>query len=317
LFAYDICVQRIAPLQPAPALEIRDLRVALALASAGSTARAASVLHLTQPAVSRALLSLEERLGAKVFDRTARGLRPTAAGARLLQDAPRVLTELSELERRVRGEPEVQHLRVVCECYTAYHWLPSALASLREGAPGLSVELSLEHTSDPAGALADGKVDVALLTTAVTRGKVDQRPLFSDEIIFVMSRTHALAAKKSLTPADLERSTLLTSSRAAPGEALWFSKQVFGKARPKLKFELLPLTEAMIDMARAGHGVAILSEWVANPHLKTGDLVVKRVSSGPLRRPWRLAWQKPHREAALRLGAALAATAPHPSISLF
>jgi LysR family transcriptional regulator for metE and metH len=225
--------------------------------------------------------------------------------------------ELSELERRVRGEPEVQHLRVVCECYTAYHWLPSALASLRESVPGLSVELCLEQAGDPAGALAEGKVDVALLTTAVTRGRVDQRALFSDEIIFVMSRSHPLAAKKSLSPDDLEQSTLLTSSRTAPGESQWFLKQVFGKARPKLRFDFLPLTEAMIDMARAGHGVAVLSEWVANPHLKTGDLVVKRLSSGPLRRPWRLAWQKPHREAALRLGAALAATAPHPSVSLF
>jgi LysR family transcriptional regulator for metE and metH len=310
-------MERIPPLHSSPTLEVRDLRLALALAAAGSTVRAASVLHLTQPAVSRALLSLEERLGVRVFERNARGLTPTPAGARLLEDAPRVLIELCELERRARGEPEVQHLRIVCECYTAYHWLPSALASLRKSAPGLSVELSIEHTADPVGALADGKVDVALLTAGVPRGRTDQRPLFSDEIIFVMARSHPLASKKSLTPNDLQTNTLLTSTRVPKGESRWFFKEVFGKARPRLKFEFLPLTEAMIELARAGQGVAVLSEWVASPHLKAGDLVVKRLSSGPLQRPWRIAWQRPHREAAMRLGAALVATAPHPTIPLF
>lgn len=160
-------------------------------------------------------------------------------------------------------------------------------------------------------------MDVALLTAAVPKGRVEQRPLFSDEILFVMSRNHPLAGKKSLTPADLKHSTLLTSNRVPRGESRWFLSAVFGKATPRLRFEYLPLTEAMIDLARAGQGVAILSEWIATPHMKGGDLVAKRLAAGPLRRPWRIAWQKSHRDAAQRLAAALAAFAPHPSLSFF
>src|SRR6478752_2164822 len=123
---------------PSPRLDIRDLRVVLALASSGTTAQAATVLHLTQPAVSRALLAVEDKLGARLFDRTPRGLVPTAAGERLISGATPLLVELGDLERRVRTPvAPPMHLRLVCECYTAYHWLPSTLMNLRKSLPSL------------------------------------------------------------------------------------------------------------------------------------------------------------------------------------
>jgi LysR family transcriptional regulator for metE and metH len=310
-------VQRIADI-PAPQLEVRDFRLMLALAAAGSTTHAASSLHLTQSAVSRALLSIEERLGAALFERTSRGLTPTPAGKRLLAGAARLLVEVKELERLVLEVPEARELRVVCECYTAYHWLPSAIGALKDALPDLKVNLAVEFTEDPAQALTSGKVDVALMTSrTVSHGLIQVQPLFADEIVFVLSRTHPLASRKALTRADLEGATLLASTRAAPHEAKWFVSQVCGKAKPKLRFERLPLTEAIIDVARAGLGVAVLSEWIAEPHLKDGTLVAKRMVQGPLLRPWTLAWRKEHRDAAERLGTALATTAPHPARGLF
>jgi len=181
---------------------------------------------------------------------------------------------------------------------------------LKASVPDLSIELSVDHTADPLAALTEGKVDIAMLTAAEVKGGLEQAPLFSDEIVFVVAKTHPLAQKKALTPRDLKSATLLSSSRVSPGESHWFLSSVFGRARPRLHFERLPLTEAIVDLTRAGLGVAILSKWIAAPQLKGGDLVAKRLTTGPLLRPWRLAWQRHHRDAAMRLGAALATTAP-------
>ncbi|QAT84863.1 LysR family transcriptional regulator [Corallococcus coralloides] len=299
----------IAP--PSPRLDVRDLRVVLALASAGTTARAAAALHLTQPAVSRALLAAEERLGTRLFDRTPRGLVPTPAGQELVAGATRILVELGDLEHRVRAPvaPAIR-LRLVCECYTAYHWLPSALVTLRKSLPGLHLSLAVEHTQDPVPALMAGELDVALLTTStVPRAGLESRPLFSDEIIFVVAASHPLASRRALTREDLREHTLLTGQTPA-AESHWFMTQVFGRERPRLRLERLPLTEAILDVARAGLGVAVLSEWITAPHLGKGDLVVKRLASGPLRRPWRMAWRKEVGDAALRLHAALEPTVP-------
>ncbi|NNC19653.1 LysR family transcriptional regulator [Corallococcus exiguus] len=302
-------MEDIAP--PSPRLDVRDLRVVLALAAAGTTARAAAALHLTQPAVSRALLAAEERLGARLFDRTPRGLVPTPAGQELVAGATRILVELGDLEHRVRAPvaPSIR-LRLVCECYTAYHWLPSALVTLRKSLPGLHLSLAVEHTQDPVPALVAGELDVALLTTStVPRAGLESRPLFSDEIIFVVSASHPLASRRALTREDLREHTVLTGQTPA-AESHWFMTQVFGRERPRLRVERLPLTEAILDVARAGLGVAVLSEWISTPHLGKGDLVVKRLASGPLRRPWRMAWRKEVGDSALRLLAALESTVP-------
>ena len=300
---------------PSARLEVRDLRLVIALASAGTTARAASLLHLTQSAVSRALLDLEQRLGARLFERTPRGLVVTAAGDRLLEGGRRLLGELAELEVRVAAPPAgPTRIRLVCECYTAYHWLPTALVEWRAMLPDLDVSLAVEHTRDPVAALAAGAIDIALLTTASVPRPLQSRPLFADEVVFVMAASHPLAARRTLTPADLCATTLVTSPTPV-AERRWFLSSVFGRERPALRFELLPLTEAIIDVTRAGMGVAVLSEWIASPHLGRGDLVVRRLASGPLRRPWRLAWRPAMRAMAPRLGAVLESTAPRARIT--
>jgi LysR family transcriptional regulator for metE and metH len=295
----------------ATCLEVRELKLVRALANAGSTARAASLLHVTQPAISRALLALEDKLATQLFERAPRGLELTAAGRRLLEGGERILAELSDLEERVRRPPaEPSRLRIVCECYTAYHWLPSALRRLRESLPEFDVRLKVEHTDAPVAALEAGDIDVALLTTArVPRGVLRECQLFTDEVVFVMAPNHPLAGKKALTRADLRATTLL-GSRPPPAETQWFMNAVFGRARPKLHFERLPLTEAILEMARAGMGIAVQSEWIAGPHLGGTDLITKRLATGPLLRPWRMAYRHESEAAALRLAAVLRATLP-------
>jgi LysR family transcriptional regulator for metE and metH len=189
--------------------------------------------------------------------------------------------------------------------------LPSVVAALRGSAPGLEVTIDVAHAGTPVAALESGQVDIALLTTARCDHKqIIERPLFSDEVVFVMAKDHPLAAKKTITRTDLSQHTLLTSSNTPPPEHAWFMRTVFGRRKPRLSYERLPLTEAILDVARAGMGVAILSEWMAGPHLGKGDLVVRRLDTGELRRPWRFAYRADLDEHALRLLAILRTAAP-------
>jgi LysR family transcriptional regulator for metE and metH len=295
-----------------PQLEVRDLELVLTLAAAGSTAGAAAHLHLTQSAISRALSQAEERVGVQLFERSSRGLSPTPAGQRLLAGAPAVLRQLRELERAVAAPaPEPERVRLVCECYTAYRWLPSAITSLRERWLTVQLEVRSEHTRDPVGALLSGKIDVALLTTSdlPKRQGLREQPLFADEVVFVMAPQHRLAKQRRITPRELQSEQLITGNTPA-AEARWFVRAAFGRRRPKLKFLHLPLTEAIMDAARAGMGVAVLSEWMASSYVERGDLVVRRLASRPLKRPWRIAYRDELDSVAERLKVALVGLAP-------
>jgi LysR family transcriptional regulator, regulator for metE and metH len=292
-----------------PKLDVRDLDVVLALAAAGTTTKAAGKLHLTQSAVSRALAVAEGKLGTRLFERTRDGLAPTAAGRRLLEGAGPILAQLADLERDVKGDTARTRLRIVCECYTAYRWLPSTLAALRPKLPRLELVLAVEHTRAPVEALRAGHVDVALLTTApvseAKRSGLVERALFTDEVSFVVALTHPLARKRTITPDDLVEHGIVTNE-APPAEVLWFANAVFGRKRPKVRMTTFPLTEAVFDAARAGMGVAVASEWIASTYLEHGDLVAKRLARGPLLRPWRIAWRSEVHEAAALVATALA-----------
>jgi LysR family transcriptional regulator for metE and metH len=310
LFCYDRCVSRIHAI-PKPALDVRDLELVVAVAAGGSTVRAASSLHLTQSAVSRGLLLAEEKLGLRIFDRSARGLAPTAAGKTLIEGAGAVLAQLVELEARVRdGGAASPPLRLVCECYTAYRWLPSTLARLQRD--DVRVDLSIDHTREPVAALVNGEIDVALLTTATVparaRARFEERPLFTDEIVFLVAEDHPLARRASLDVRDLTAYPLILSSQTPAPERAWFFGRAFGKKPPPSPHApiRLPLTEAIIDAARAGMGIAILSEWIASPYLEgRSGLVAKRLHGEPIARPWRIAFRKDLGDAPLRLAAAI------------
>lgn len=282
-------------------LEVRDLRLVAALCTQRTTARAAKVLHLSQPSVSRALLSLEDRLDTRLFDRGKRGLVPTPAAQRLASRGEELLAALGELEQSVRDPVEPRHVRLVCECYTAYHWLPSALRRLQPAVPGLSLSLCIEHTEDAVGALQRGDIDAALLTSPRRSDRdIVVRPLMTDEMLFVVAQDHALAKQAALRPADLREHPLFIP-RSTRTETRWFMRRVFGRERPRLDVSVIPLTEAMVDLARAGLGIAVVTEWAAGPYLERGDCVAMRLSRGPLLRPWRFAWRRELGDAGPRL----------------
>lgn len=275
---------------PEPRLDVRDLRVVLALADTRTTKAAARALHITQSAVSRALGQAEARASVQLFERTPRGLVPTAAGERLLARAPRVLDELVAIDRALsEPAPRPKRIRLVSECYTAYPWLPSVIEHLARTAPELRLELAIDRTLDPCAALVEGGIDAALLTSPVPEG-MRSRALFSDEIVFVVSPSHPLARREAISRDDLCTNTLLVAS--APAGDAWFMRKVFGGRPRRLRAQRLPVTEALLELARAGVGVGVLSEWIVAPHLRDGRLVRKRLASGPLLRPWRLTYTR-------------------------
>jgi LysR family transcriptional regulator, regulator for metE and metH len=298
-----------------PQLDVRDLRVVMALAAAGTTAAAAELLHITQSAVSRALAVAEDHAGVELFTRTPRGLLPTAAGARVLEAAPSMLADFVALERRLREpEPRPRRLRLVAECFMAYPWLTQVILGLRKRAPGIQLDMPIEHSMGAVEALVAGQIDAALLTSRPPR-ELPWLDLFTDELVFLVSKAHPLAAAVSLRPRDIAEHVLLAPN--ARSEDGWFMREVFGARRPRLRVERLPVTEAIIELARAGLGIAVLSEWVAASYLHAPEsgLRALRLQKGPLRRRWRLAHQPEVASVVPHLVAAMGAARPLRPIS--
>ena len=290
-----------------PRFEIRDLQIVLALARSGTTAAASRELHLTQSAVSRALAVAEERAGVPLFNRTPKGLVPTEAGARAIEMAPEVLASLGALERAVRTPSEApQRIRFAAECFMAYPWVARMVARLRER--GLRVDLRVGETHRAPEALVSGKLDAAMLLGRPPQPLVSKQ-ILKDELVFLVGKRHPLANETKLLPKHIAATRLFVPDATASDA--WFLRKVFGARRPALRVERLPITEAIIELVRAGVGIGVLSGWVAGSHLGHDDsLTIKRMRKGPLERSWRLAVRPELGEVGDELARALVAASP-------
>lgn len=254
--------------------------------------RAATLLHLTQPALSHQLADLERQLGAALFRRTPRGMSLTPAGERLLNSADAVLAELESVERDLQaGRNERAFLRISTECYTCYHWLPGVIRRFQTRFPQVDVRVAVEATREPLAALTEGKIDVAIVTEAPKARAFDCRPLFEDELVAIVGPRHRLAGKAWLGANDFASETLITYS--IPLEQMTVYQQVM-KPAGVVPARTCPieLTEAVIEMVKAGLGIAVLARWAVAPvhghDRRTGEPSLReiRVTRRGLRRRW-------------------------------
>ncbi|RSN27350.1 LysR family transcriptional regulator [Amycolatopsis sp. WAC 01416] len=204
-------------------IDVRHLRLLDAIASAGSLAKAATALGLSQPALSAQLHRVERALERTVFERDRHGIHPTALGEVLLKHAKRVLAAADDLElaiRRFHRAPPEGLLRIGA--------FPTVFAEMLSGvvaaaAPGRPVEL-LTMTGRTAlfAALFDSTVELALYVDhpgqeIVPPDGVHLLPVGTEPVFVIVSPDHPVAGRGEVSLAELAGSAWLTAAGADDG----------------------------------------------------------------------------------------------------
>ncbi len=150
-----------------------QLRAFLAVARTGNVRRAAEELHLTQPAVTARVRTLESALGVELFDRSA-SMRPTKNGAALIGYAEQYL-KLNSLIQRDVGRPDgvASLFRIGVSETIVQSWLPEFIAALREEFPRLNVEIDVDISRSLRERLLSNAIDLALLMGPVSDYRVE------------------------------------------------------------------------------------------------------------------------------------------------
>ncbi|MEQ8332580.1 LysR family transcriptional regulator [Nisaea sp.] len=154
-----------------------QLRAFLAVARTGNVRKAAEELHLTQPAVTARIKTLESALGVELFDRSA-AMRPTRSGVALIGHAEQYL-KLNSLIQRDVGHPEqvASMFRIGVSETIVQSWLPEFIAALRAEFPRLSIEIDVDISRNLRDRLLGNAIDLALLMGPVSDYRVENIPL--------------------------------------------------------------------------------------------------------------------------------------------
>ena len=197
-------------------IRIRQLKAYQAIVSTGSVTAAADLLSLTQPAVSRALASLEADLGFLLFDRRGRHLVHSERGRRFYRLMEATLTGLDELPgivediRLERNSP----LRISAIGPLLFSELvPVALKHFQVGHPDLRLEVSWVDRLDIEDWIVNQKSDIGLTLMPVEHPLLEARELVSVNAVAVLPKDHALARKSEIELSDLRNERFIVPNR--------------------------------------------------------------------------------------------------------
>ena len=257
-------------------MELRHLRYFIGVAEEENVSRAALKLHVSQPALSRQIRDLEEELGFSLLERSAKSVRLTEAGRTFLIEARAVLQ---------RAEVAVKTARSVAtggrgELHVGYapsltaRILPPALRAFQAELPNVRVKLHDLSTEEMLAGLREGKLQIALvvrLTPALLRG-LRFEELARDSICLAVAPKHPLAARRTVTLAEVTREPLITYSRKDYPDAHENLAAMFAaiKSKPRIAEEHDSVS-SLIAAVEAGNGVAIAPQSLActaGPRLK-------------------------------------------------
>jgi LysR family transcriptional regulator, regulator for metE and metH len=271
--------------RPVP-LDVRHLRLVVAIVDEGGLTRAGERLNLTQSALSHQLKQIEDSLGVQLFTRTKRQLVPTPAGEELIERARRILSDITDLETdlRERGSGQRGKLRLATHCYTCYEWLPPLLKRFYRAHPNVDVEIVADATSDPITALRNGLIDVAIISTENDDADLETVDLFRDELLLLVPPGHRLEHKAHVTAKDFQDEHLLAYSPPADN---FFYRAYLARSPQPPNITVIRLTEAILSMVRAGLGVTVAAQWAVADELRSGRLVGIRIGADGFHREWR------------------------------
>jgi LysR family glycine cleavage system transcriptional activator len=255
------------------------LRCFAAVARRSSFSQAADDLHLTQPAVSRQIKSLEDELGASLFQRGTRKVEITGEGTALLQAVAPWLDRLDATVQQIRASRGRRVVNLTTFPSLASLWLLPRLHAFQSTNPDIDIRIS---ASDALIDLDDAEFDLALRYCHPDVAPPGARRMFGEVLTPVISvsmrdAVHAGQASPLSSPADLSEHTLLEEDDHRPsGQYLswrrWLLQQGHAGIEPR-RWLYLNFTYQQIQAALSGQGIALARLAMVWDMIQRGELV--------------------------------------------
>jgi DNA-binding transcriptional LysR family regulator len=238
---------------------------------AGSFSEAARQLHLGQPAISKSIAQLEERLGVKLLLRSTRGLAPTEAGESFYHRAKRAIEEADEADLAARGADATLsgRLRVsAAPTFASLHVIPY-LPEFLAAHPALDMEIVLDDRNID---LIEAGIDVSLRMGDLRDSSLTARRIGQAQRLVVGTPGYLRRAGEPRVPAELAARECVIYAKG-PGRDVWLFRKGTSEISVTVKGRLrVSAAEGVRSAVLAGMGLAVVSEWMFSRELASGEV---------------------------------------------
>lgn len=269
--------------------DLADLKTFLAVKESGSFHRAAEILAVSQSAVTRRIQKLEQALGAALFERSTRQVRPTLAAKRLQARAEAILDVAEETMRAMRDETVAfahQRGRVITLAIVptvVADLLPPAIAAFRAEGGRARLRIIDVAANDVADAVADGEADFGVCSLPALDAGARFELLYEDALVLAAPQGHRLTSGPAPGWADLAEETVILPAQRTGNRLL--IDEAAARARASLVWTIETQRSATaLELVLGGAGVALLP--LSALRALGGDRIAWRPLAGPpLSRP--------------------------------
>jgi DNA-binding transcriptional LysR family regulator len=252
------------------------LKVFCTVAERGSFTRAARIVHLSQPAVSLQIQSLEEFFETKLFDKTGKQVSLTVAGKILYEHAKHIIGHYDEVVKEINKLTGKMKGAVALGASTTLgnYILPQIITEFKKIHPKIKIKLRIGNTERIEDLMHSGFVDFGIVEGKTSRSTTKTERLISDRLALVVHPKHTLTRKKSVSILDVTREPFILREQGSG------TRQHIEKFLHKHGLNINDLhvalimgsTESIKSAVEAGTGIAILSRWAVRKEVEDGRL---------------------------------------------
>jgi len=278
-------------------LEDRELRSFVVLAEQLHFGRSAYLLHISQPALSKQIKGLEEKIGGPLLVRNRRDVRLTTAGTLLYSEARRIVRDLDSLfdaaQSAVRGE--AGRLRVAVGIATVHSLVPPALRKFREAHPRVEIQIGDMSTPRQIEALLAGEVDVGFLRLPVRSLQLAVKRILKEQLTIAASSSF----RGALTLENVAAEPFIMISREVSTTYFDHCIRLCGLAgfSPRVVQEARDMF-TLLNLVRAGMGVALVPR--SAKQMRVSGLRFSDINRREAEWDVGVAWHKLHESALVR-----------------
>jgi DNA-binding transcriptional LysR family regulator len=264
-------------------MDLRQLEIIRAIAETGSFTAAGEKLNVSQSAISRQVLLLEEELNEAVFLRIGRRIRITPAGEALLHLSHRIFQDVKDTVARITDTQAslIGPVRLAGGMTVSLYVFPALLRDFRKHHPDAEIKITAGSTDKCLAGLRSGLADVALLTLPINDPDLVTVPALQEELLVVSSPTHPLASKAKVTPEDLRDQPFVLFESGSNTRRVVDEFFLRNQITPQIVTETENV-EIIKALVRAGLGLSIISYQAVSREVASGQFFCARLAGQTL-----------------------------------
>lgn len=259
-------------------MDLRQLEILRAIAESGSFTAAGARLHVSQSAISRQVLLLEEEFKEPLFIRFGRRIQITPTGETLLQLSHRVFADIRDTSESILDTKKklTGTLRLVGGMTVCLYVFPSLLKEFRRQHPDVDIKVITGGTPRLIRQLRSGTADLGLLTLPVDDSALVAEPVIREELLLVTPSGHKLANSKVVSPSSLVRQPFILFESGSNTRRVIDEFFVRADIKPRVVAETENV-EIIKSMVASGLGISIVPFQSVARETRGGSLSVARI----------------------------------------